>query len=95
MSKKTTTKKTATKKTTTKKTAAKKTTTKKTTATKTTKEEAAPTKTTDAVLKHMEKRFAEMREERRLPPKVQTELETKVGDLVTLTILGLNYQQNQ
>jgi len=38
------------------------------------------TKTTkDAIEKHMEKRYAKMREERRLPPKVQDELETKVA----------------
>ncbi len=87
MSKKSTTKKTTTKKTTAKKTTAKKTTAKKTTSKKTTTSEAttetsAPEKTTDAVEKHMEKRFAEIREERRLPPKVQIELETKLKDIV-------------
>ena len=35
----------------------------------------------DALQKHMEKRFAQMREEKRLPPKVQEELETKVRDV--------------
>lgn len=35
----------------------------------------------DALQKHMEKRFAQMREEKRLPPKVQEELETKVGSI--------------
>lgn len=80
MSKKTTksTDEKSTKKSTTtkKKPAAKKIT--KTTSSPQDTEEA---KTTDAVLKHMEKRFAQMREERRLPPKVQTELETKVKGL--------------
>ncbi len=86
MSKKTTkstktTKKTAEKKTT-KKTTAKKTPAKKTAA-KPTTEKASPvqTKIPDALEKHMEKRFAHMREERRLPPKVQTELETKIKGL--------------
>ena len=36
---------------------------------------------TDAIVKHMEKRYLKMREERRLPPKVQTELETKIAGL--------------
>jgi DNA-directed RNA polymerase subunit A" len=35
----------------------------------------------DALQKHMEKRFAQMREEKRLPPKVQDELEAKVKDI--------------
>jgi len=35
----------------------------------------------DALQKHMEKRFEQMREEKRLPPKVQEELEVKVKDL--------------
>lgn len=35
----------------------------------------------DALQKHMEKRFAQMREEKRLPPKVQEELETKIRDV--------------
>ncbi len=38
----------------------------------------------EALQKHMDKRFAKMREEKRLPPKVQEELETKLQDL-TLT----------
>lgn len=38
------------------------------------------TKTTkEAIEKHMAKRYAKMREERRLPPKVQEELESKVA----------------
>ena len=38
--------------------------------------------TRDEVLqKHMDKRFTRMREEKRLPPKVQDELETKLHDL--------------
>ena len=86
MSKKTTKSTKATKKTTakktTKKTTAKKTPAKKTTAKPTTaKASQAPPKLSDAVEKHMEKRFAHMREERRLPPKVQTELETKIKGL--------------
>jgi DNA-directed RNA polymerase subunit A" len=80
MSKKTTKSTKTAKKTTTKKSAAKKTTTKKTTA-KSAAEKPVLTKTTEAVEKHMEKRFAQMREERRLPPKVQTELETKIKEL--------------
>ncbi len=36
---------------------------------------------TDAIEKHMEKRYLKMREERRLPPKVQKELETKIAGL--------------
>ena len=36
---------------------------------------------TNAIEKHMEKRYSKMREERRLPPKVQDELETKIAGL--------------
>ncbi len=39
-------------------------------------------KTTDAIGKHMDKRYAKMRDDRRLPPKVQGELETKIAGLV-------------
>lgn len=46
---------------------------------KTTKAETKTT--TSAIDKHMEKRFETMREERRLPPKVMTELVTKVSNL--------------
>ena len=38
--------------------------------------------TKDAIDKHMAKRYAKMRDEQRLPPKVQDELETKIGGLV-------------
>jgi DNA-directed RNA polymerase subunit A" len=76
--KKTTTQTTKASKATTKKTASKKKpadmkTTKSSPKTKVTKT------TTDAIEKHMEKRFAKMREERRLPPKVMLELEAKLG----------------
>ena len=69
-------KKPAAKKTTTKKAPAKKPTTAKKPAAKvTTPSPSAP------IIKHMEKRFEKMREERRLPPSVMDELETKVGSL--------------
>jgi DNA-directed RNA polymerase subunit A" len=35
----------------------------------------------DAIEKHMEKRYSKMRDDRRLPPKVQEELETKIAGL--------------
>ncbi|MHA2071391.1 MAG: DNA-directed RNA polymerase subunit A'' [Candidatus Thorarchaeota archaeon] len=80
--KKTTAKKsTKTSKTTKKKPAAKKSAAKKPTAKK---KPAAPKPKTkavsDAIEKHMVKRFAKMREERRLPPKVMLELETKIRE---------------
>jgi DNA-directed RNA polymerase subunit A" len=92
VSKKTTKKSTATKKTAAKKPtakkkpAAKKTTTKKAPAKKPTaaKKPAAKVATPSPsapIIKHMEKRFEKMREERRLPPSVMDELETKVGSL--------------
>jgi DNA-directed RNA polymerase subunit A" len=69
-----------------KKPAAKKTTTKKAPAKKPTaaKKPAAKVATPSPsapIIKHMEKRFEKMREERRLPPSVMDELETKVGSL--------------
>lgn len=82
MSKKTTKSTTKAKKTTKKASTAKKTTTKKTTRAATSKKSTTEVKTSDVVVKHMEKRFAHMRDERRLPPKVQTELETKLTSLV-------------
>lgn len=95
MSKKPTKKSTATKKmTTTKKAAPKKTTLKKTTTKKTAakKSTAAKPKTTtakkpvvkevsSAIVKHMEKRFENIRNERRLPPSVLEELQTKLSNL--------------
>jgi DNA-directed RNA polymerase subunit A" len=76
--KKTTTKKsTKTSKSTVKKPAAKKSAVKKTT--KTVPKAKAKTPS-DAIEKHMVKRFAKMREERRLPPKVMLELETKIRE---------------
>ena len=97
MSKKKTKKSTTTKKpTAAKKPAAKKTTAKKTPAKKTTAaKKPAAKKTTGAekkptvkepivsapIAKHMEKRFEKMREERRLPPSVMEELETKLSSL--------------
>ena len=95
MSKKPTKKSTATKKmTTTKKAAPKKTTPKKTTTKKTAakKSTAAKPKTTtakkpvvkevsSAIVKHMEKRFENIRNERRLPPSVLEELQTKLSNL--------------
>ena len=93
MSKKPTKKSTATKK----KAAPKKTTTKKTTAMKpaakktatkkpATKKPAAAKKPVTkevggAIAKHMEKRFLNIRDERRLPPSVLEELQTKVSSL--------------
>lgn len=78
MSKKSTTKK-STKGTTKKATPAKKTTTKKTTTTK--PEAEAKAKPDSALVKHMDKRFEQMRDKRRLPPSVMEELETKVRSL--------------
>jgi len=82
--KKSTVKKTAPKKTSKKKEAPKKTTTKKaaeekpkTEAKKTT----APKEASSAIAKHMEKRFEKIHEERRLPPSVLEELQTKVSNL--------------
>ena len=73
-------KKPATKKATTKKAPAKKTTTaaKKPAAKKSVAKEPA---VSAAIVKHMEKRFDKMREERRLPPSVMEELVTKVSSL--------------
>lgn len=89
--KKSTTKKPAAKKPAAKKPAAKKTTTKKAPAKKKTaakkkpeakKKPAAKTSAASTPLsKHIEKRFEKMREERRLPPRVMDELESKLGDL--------------
>jgi DNA-directed RNA polymerase subunit A" len=91
MSKKTTKKSTATKKKAAKKKpAAKKTTTKKAPAKKATAAAKKPTTkkqpakepaVSAAIVKHMEKRFDKMREERRLPPSVMEELVTKVTSL--------------
>ncbi len=89
MSKKTTKKSTATKKkaapkkTTTKKPAAKKkAVTKKTTTKKPAAKKKAAAKDSSApIVKHMEKRFGSIREERRLPPSVLEELQTKVSNL--------------
>jgi DNA-directed RNA polymerase beta' subunit len=83
--KKTAPKKTTTKKTTTKKAAAKKPATKKkpaATKPKTEPEKKPVTKdVSSAIAKHMEKRFENIREERRLPPSVLEELQTKVSGL--------------
>ena len=75
--KKTTTKKTTAKKPPAKKTATKKPATKKPAAAKkpVTKEVGG------AIAKHMEKRFLNIRDERRLPPSVLEELQTKVSSL--------------
>ncbi|MHA2159923.1 MAG: hypothetical protein ACXABE_13555, partial [Candidatus Thorarchaeota archaeon] len=91
MSKKTTKKSTATKKKAAKKKpAAKKTTTKKAPAKKATAAAKKPTTkkqpakepaVSAAIVKHMEKRFHKMREERRRPPSVMEELVTKVTSL--------------
>ncbi len=73
-------KKPATKKATTKKAPTKKTTTaaKKPAAKKSVAKEPA---VSAAIVKHMEKRFDKMREERRLPPSVMEELVTKLSSL--------------
>jgi DNA-directed RNA polymerase subunit A" len=91
MSKKTTKKSTATKKKpATKKTTAKKTVAKKKPAAKKTTPKKAPAKkkttakeptASTPIVKHMEKRFEKMREERRLPPSVMEELESKISSL--------------
>ncbi len=92
MSKNTTKKSTTTKKTTAKKKpaakkpAAKKAQAKKTTIVKKTpvekkKPDAKETAAVTPITKHMEKRFEKMREERRLPPSVMNELESKVSNL--------------
>lgn len=89
MSKKTTKKSTAAKKSTPKKKTTKKAAPKKTTAKKTA---AKPKKTTPAktaaakdtgtaINKYMEKRFDKIRDERRLPPSVLEELQTKLSSL--------------
>jgi DNA-directed RNA polymerase subunit A" len=75
--------KTAAKKPATKKTAKKKPAARKPAAKKKTKSKKAAPKaktTSDTIEKHMEKRFAKMREERRLPPKVMLELESKIKE---------------
>ncbi len=82
----TTTKKTASKKPAAKKPAAKKAKAKKTTTVKKTpvakkKPAAKETAAAAPIAKHMEKRFEKMREERRLPPSVMNELESKVSNL--------------
>lgn len=90
MSKKTTKKSTAAKKSTPKKKTTKKAAPKKTTAKK--KTAAKPKKTTPAktaaakdtgtaINKYMEKRFDKIRDERRLPPSVLEELQTKLSSL--------------
>jgi DNA-directed RNA polymerase subunit A" len=86
MPKKTSKKSTASKKKTTKKTSAKKPAAKKTTkkaAKKSTTEtkKSVPKEAGSAIAKHMEKRFDTIREERRLPPSVLEELQTKVSKL--------------
>lgn len=73
--KKTSTKKTSSKKASTKKTSSKTVKSKKISATG--KDTASP-----ALIKHIEKRFGKMREERRLPPKVMDELVAKAGSLL-------------
>jgi DNA-directed RNA polymerase subunit A" len=87
--KKSTAKKPSAKKPVTKKTTTKKATTKKPAAKKpaavkpkkeTTKKPAAKDVSV-AIAKHMEKRFSNIREERRLPPSVLEELQTKVSNL--------------
>jgi DNA-directed RNA polymerase subunit A" len=78
---KTAAKKPATKKTAKKKPAAKKQAAKKKAEPKKSKKAAPKAKTTtDTIEKYMEKRFAKMREERRLPPKVMLELESKIKE---------------
>ncbi|OLS29596.1 MAG: DNA-directed RNA polymerase subunit A'' [Candidatus Thorarchaeota archaeon AB_25] len=85
MSKEKTKKKTAPKKTTTKQAAAKKPAAKKKPAAAKPKKETAKKPVTKDVstpiAKHMEKRFSNIREERRLPPSVLEELQTKVSGL--------------
>ena len=78
---KTAAKKPAAKKTAKKKPAAKKPAAKKRAEPKGSKKAATKAKaTTDTIEKYMEKRFAKMREERRLPPKVMLELESKIKE---------------
>ena len=78
---KTAAKKPATKKAVKKKPAAKKQAAKKKAEPKKSKKAAPKAKTTtDTIEKYMEKRFAKMREERRLPPKVMLELESKIKE---------------
>jgi DNA-directed RNA polymerase subunit A" len=79
MSKKTSTKSTASKKKTTKKPSAKKPAAEKTT--KKAAKKSAPKEASSTIAKHMEKRFDTIREERRLPPSVLEELQTKVSKL--------------
>ena len=82
--KKTTTKKAAPKKTTLKKTTTKKTAAKKSTAAKpktTTAKKPVVKEVSSAIVKHMEKRFENIRNERRLPPSVLEELQTKLSNL--------------
>lgn len=75
-------KKTTTKKTTAKKPAAKKTATKKPAVKKPTAAKKPAVKDVSTpIAKHMEKRFDNIREERRLPPSVLEELQTKVSNL--------------
>jgi len=80
---KTAAKKPATKKSTAKKATAKKPAAKKKPAPRQARKATPKTKAktmTDAIEKYMEKRFAKMREERRLPPKVLLELESKIRE---------------
>ena len=86
MSKKTSKKSTVSKKKTTKKTSAKKPAAKKTTKkadkkSTTATKKSAPKEASSTIAKHMEKRFDTIREERRLPPSVLEELQTKVSKL--------------
>ncbi|MFW9847375.1 MAG: hypothetical protein ACFFD6_11545, partial [Candidatus Thorarchaeota archaeon] len=68
--------KTSKAKTTSKKPAAKEPATKKRAA----KKPAEKKTSSDTIEKHMEKRFAKIRDERRLPPKVLLELEAKIRE---------------
>lgn len=78
---KTAAKKPATKKTAKKKPESKKSTVKKKVEPKKSKKDAPKAKTaTDTIEKYMEKRFEKMRNERRLPPKVMLELESKIKE---------------
>ena len=80
--KKTAPKKTTTKKTTEKKPAAKKTAAKKPATKKpTTAKKSAVKDVSGPIAKHMEKRFDNIHEERRLPPSVLEELQTKISNL--------------
>jgi DNA-directed RNA polymerase subunit A" len=81
MSKKTTKKSTAAKKTTTKKTPTAKTSTKSSKETPAKAKTSAAKDTGSTIAKYMEKRFEQIDEEKRLPPSVLEELQTKTSSL--------------